>query len=331
MSTQQNDWSGFVGRTYEEFINNIIETRGRFNCGDEYHERHHIVPRCMSGTDDENNLVDLFAREHFIAHKLLALENPDNDSLLYAWWMMSHSTSREYQERYEVTPNEYEEAKKAFSKMRKQQKASDETRKKISKNHIDVSGKNNPMYGKRHSNETKIKISESRKGKYAGINSPTYGKCWDEGRRKRQSEIIKKKYEDPEERAKISRAIKEWVKDESVRARISNSVKQRWNDDEIRKKYIENHADVSGGNNPRAKPVICIETKHIYEAASIASDKTGISKVGIRSCCNEVCKTSGGYRWRFIYDTTRRDGTFIPGAITLGLITEQEVEDKLKT
>ena len=48
--------------TYEEFINNIIQTRDRFACGDEYHERHHIIPKCIGGTDDKDNLIDLFAR-----------------------------------------------------------------------------------------------------------------------------------------------------------------------------------------------------------------------------------------------------------------------------
>lgn len=36
-----------------------------------YTERHHVVPRSMGGTDDEDNLVVLTAREHFIAHRLL--------------------------------------------------------------------------------------------------------------------------------------------------------------------------------------------------------------------------------------------------------------------
>ena len=55
---------------YEEFINNILNNRGRFACGDEYHERHHIIPRCIGGTDDYNNLIDLYAKEHFEAHRL---------------------------------------------------------------------------------------------------------------------------------------------------------------------------------------------------------------------------------------------------------------------
>lgn len=35
-------------------------------------ESHHIVPKCIGGTDDPSNLVDLTLREHYIAHILLA-------------------------------------------------------------------------------------------------------------------------------------------------------------------------------------------------------------------------------------------------------------------
>ena len=67
--------------TYNDFINRILESRGRFGCGEEYHERHHILPKCLGGSNDKEKLIDLFAREHFIAHKLLFKENPDNRSL----------------------------------------------------------------------------------------------------------------------------------------------------------------------------------------------------------------------------------------------------------
>ena len=42
---------------------------------------------------------------------------------------------------------------------------SDEVKQKLSKNHADVSGKNNPMYGKTHSDEVKQILSECNKGK----------------------------------------------------------------------------------------------------------------------------------------------------------------------
>lgn len=100
--------------TYQEFIYSILETRGRFACGDEYHERHHIIPRCKNGSNDDDNLIDLFAREHFIAHKLLAEENIDDDQLVHAYILMAFVKDKN-QERYELTSDEYEEARKMHS------------------------------------------------------------------------------------------------------------------------------------------------------------------------------------------------------------------------
>ena len=37
-----------------------------------YKERHHITPKSLGGSNDSSNLVDLTAREHFVAHFLLA-------------------------------------------------------------------------------------------------------------------------------------------------------------------------------------------------------------------------------------------------------------------
>ena len=55
-------------------------------------------------------------------------------------------------------------------------KRSEETRQKISENHTDNSGENNPFYGKHHSEETIQKLSELAQGKYCGENNPMYGK-----------------------------------------------------------------------------------------------------------------------------------------------------------
>lgn len=166
---------GVCMETYNKFINNILDSRGRFACGNEYHERHHIIPKCCGGTDDEYNLIDLFAREHFMAHRLLALENPDNDKLIYAWHMMAFVKDRK-QERYEITAEEYEEIKIIFAKTLSEARSgekhpqygthrSQETKDKISKNHADVSGENNPLYGTCRPDYVKQKISQANKGK----------------------------------------------------------------------------------------------------------------------------------------------------------------------
>lgn len=37
-----------------------------------YCERHHIIPKSEGGLDEPDNLVNLTAREHYVAHLLLA-------------------------------------------------------------------------------------------------------------------------------------------------------------------------------------------------------------------------------------------------------------------
>ena len=41
------------------------------NKKDQYCETHHIVPRSFGGSDDDSNLVNFTAKEHYVAHKLL--------------------------------------------------------------------------------------------------------------------------------------------------------------------------------------------------------------------------------------------------------------------
>lgn len=36
-----------------------------------YVEKHHILPRCIGGGNQKNNLVFLTAREHFVAYRFL--------------------------------------------------------------------------------------------------------------------------------------------------------------------------------------------------------------------------------------------------------------------
>ena len=50
---------------YKRIHNNIIE-RAKNRTLKGYKERHHIVPRCMGGTDEPENLVELTPEEHFV-------------------------------------------------------------------------------------------------------------------------------------------------------------------------------------------------------------------------------------------------------------------------
>lgn len=76
---------------YAKIYNRLV-ARARGRTIDEYTERHHVIPRCMGGTDDASNLVRLTAEEHFMAHKLLVKMHPGNAKLIFALQAMSMNT-----------------------------------------------------------------------------------------------------------------------------------------------------------------------------------------------------------------------------------------------
>ena len=55
---------------YERIHDQIIK-RAKNRIIDGYSERHHIIPKCMGGNNNPDNLVNLTAREHFLIHWLL--------------------------------------------------------------------------------------------------------------------------------------------------------------------------------------------------------------------------------------------------------------------
>lgn len=57
-----------------------------------YVEKHHIIPKCLGGTDDITNLVILTPEEHYVAHQLLVKMNPQNEKLILAVNMMCVKT-----------------------------------------------------------------------------------------------------------------------------------------------------------------------------------------------------------------------------------------------
>ena len=95
---------------------------------DFYSESHHIVPRCVGGSDHESNLVLLSAREHFIAHLLLIRIYPENYKLVMAAKIMGGSCN------YNSRQFEWvrKKAVKLQAKHHKGMKRSPETCKRIS-------------------------------------------------------------------------------------------------------------------------------------------------------------------------------------------------------
>jgi len=77
---------------YAKIYNALIE-RAQNRELDGYVERHHIVPRCMGGTDDRDNLVSLTPEEHYVAHQLLVKMYPNAKGLTWAAIRMTHHST----------------------------------------------------------------------------------------------------------------------------------------------------------------------------------------------------------------------------------------------
>lgn len=76
---------------YKKHYSTLIY-KGQTRLLEGYSENHHIVPRCMGGTDDPQNLVLLTPEEHYVAHQLLVKIYPNNPGLLTAALAMTMDT-----------------------------------------------------------------------------------------------------------------------------------------------------------------------------------------------------------------------------------------------
>lgn len=81
---------------YARHYQNLIDRAGNRSIAG-YVERHHVVPRCIGGTDEESNMVSLTPEEHYVAHQLLVKIYPHERGLL--WAVMIMTGGRDHQPR----------------------------------------------------------------------------------------------------------------------------------------------------------------------------------------------------------------------------------------
>lgn len=295
---------------YQKIYNDIIRKYKDLNLSKKdnlYVETHHIIPRCIGGTNEKDNLVNLTAKAHFICHLLLPkiYKNDFNKytRLFQAFFMMS-TMKNSKQDRHIITSKQYEKIRFEYAEFRKntpQSKGANEKRRqKLLGRKVWNAGltkETSPILkmigqkvsktnkGRKFSEETIQKIkkaAQARAWKMSGKNNHWYGTTGPMGGRHHTLERNKK--------------MSEWMlknnpfrgkhHTEESRKKNSDKVKEKWKDPEYRAKL----------HKFKTTKVICIETGIIYSNAQIAARMTKIK--GISKCCKGELETAGGYHWK---------------------------------
>jgi hypothetical protein len=85
---------------YQKHYNSLIE-RAQNRAFEGYTEKHHVIPKCLGGSNRPENLARLTAEEHFVAHQLLVKLYPNVGGLAYAaMFMTTHDTVRRVNNKY---------------------------------------------------------------------------------------------------------------------------------------------------------------------------------------------------------------------------------------
>ena len=177
--------NGDITMNYERIYNQIIErAKNRILVG--YKETHHIIPRCMGGTNEKDNLVDLTAREHFMCHLLLTRIHPTHKGLRLAIWNMCN-TKRSYQGRYKPNGRLYEMIRTEY------------------REHI--KGENHPSYGRKNSDEVKQKMSEIAKERFKNNPGTFKGRTHSEETRKKLSDNMKGKAQSNHQKESVKESL----------------------------------------------------------------------------------------------------------------------------
>lgn len=217
---------------YLKIYQSLIE-RARQRSIDVYTELHHIIPRCMGGSDEPDNLVRLTPEEHYVAHQLLVRIYPGNPKLVYAatamtfsrdgsrsnnklfgWIRRKMAAAASERERGKVHSRETV-AKRAASNRGKRR--SEETKRRISEKAI----------GRVISDEQRKIISQSNKERDVSTETRQRMSHAHKGRVKSQSEIdsIRRAHNSADVRSRKSKSMasKIWITDGSANRRIDKS------------------------------------------------------------------------------------------------------------
>lgn len=260
----------FIDSKYKNWYYNIISNaRNRATSRAEankilgYSERHHVIPKCMGGQDNKENLVYLSSREHFLCHLLLVkfVEKDYVRKMKYALGKFIQCS--DLQNRL-INSRQYDIVRKYISEARR---------------------------GHKHTPESIIKISEGHKGQIPwnkGLNLPSIS----DDHKKALSSLYKGKsyeerYGDRAEEIKLSISNSKFGKSSGMAGKVHK--------EETKEKMRKPKPEDFGQKISKARTGIKFSEEHL-ENLKKANIENGIKRKGIKrlqlTCPH--CKKIGG-------------------------------------
>ena len=122
----------FIENKYKTWHDNII-SKAKLRTEERIYEIHHIIPKCLKGSNDKSNLVKLTPKEHYIVHMLLCkfTKGYARHKMIFAFQAMANIKSKN--RTYKVNSKTAELLKLEFRKLLTGRKLSKKTLAKLSK------------------------------------------------------------------------------------------------------------------------------------------------------------------------------------------------------
>lgn len=182
---------------------NIVTTAqhmGRSKKEGVYYEGHHIIPRSLGGDNKKSNIVLLTPKEHLICHMLLPrfLEGKEKGKMIWALHRLTYNGTVRTSGQYELVRKQHSDnqskPKSEATKEKMRKPKSDEHRLNMSKAQqrrkeenydfsrtpesiqnytktMNIRYPDGVWYGRRHTDESRKKMSESHKGAKASVET----------------------------------------------------------------------------------------------------------------------------------------------------------------
>lgn len=160
---------------YKRIYNSLI-LKAKSQKIEGYTETHHILPKCLGGSDSHENLVKMTPEQHYLAHQLLIKIYPEEKSLVSALVRMSGNNGYRTNKLYGWIKRKSADF---ISELHKGKPKSEEHKRKIS----------DSMQGKKKSLTHRKNMSKAHQDRYKNMDMENLKMRIAETRRKNKEKI----------------------------------------------------------------------------------------------------------------------------------------------